>query len=193
MRYLITGGAGFIGSHLGEALIGRGDEVISVDDLSTGNSANVEALRSAPNFTEIVGSVLDPSLMSELVEQVDIVVHLAAAVGVKLITEHPLRSLETNVGGRRTFSAHATAFARPCSSRHPPRFTVALKGRSRKSRSGLSALRPRRDGAMRLRKPLTRLLPSHIGTNTAFRQSSSASSIPWDLDRRARMAWSYRD
>ena len=99
MRYLITGGAGFIGSHLGEALIDRGDEVISVDDLSTGNSANVEALRSAPKFTEIVGSVLDPSLMSELVEQVDIVVHLAAAVGVKLITEHPLRSLETNVGG----------------------------------------------------------------------------------------------
>ncbi|MDR8414596.1 GDP-mannose 4,6-dehydratase [Nonomuraea sp. 3-1Str] len=96
LRYLITGGSGFVGSHLTDALLARGDEVVVLDNLSTGRLAN---LRPHPNLRFVQGSILDELIVDELVRQCDIVVHLAAAVGVKLIVEQPLRSLMTNIRG----------------------------------------------------------------------------------------------
>ena len=99
MRYLITGGAGFIGSHLAEALVARGDDVLALDNLSTGTAPNIAPLAGAQHFEFVHGSVLDSLLVEELVSRVDRVVHLAAAVGVKLIIEQPLKSLTTNIRG----------------------------------------------------------------------------------------------
>lgn len=97
--YLITGGAGFIGSHLAEALLARGDSVIALDNLSTGNLRNLEPLEHHRNFRFVQASVLDELAVDEVMTDADVVVHLAAAVGVKLIVEHPLRSLTTNIRG----------------------------------------------------------------------------------------------
>ena len=98
-RYLITGGAGFIGSHLVEALLARGDEVAVLDSLSTGRLSNLEAVRDHPAFSFTQGSVLDELAVDQAVRDCDVVVHLAAAVGVKLIVEQPLYSLTTNIRG----------------------------------------------------------------------------------------------
>jgi UDP-glucose 4-epimerase len=97
MRYLVTGGAGFIGSHLSHALLARGDTVTVLDNLSTGRFGNLEAIRDRLTFVR--GSVLDPLLVDELTEDADVVIHLAAAVGVRLIVEKPLRSFITNIKG----------------------------------------------------------------------------------------------
>jgi UDP-glucose 4-epimerase len=99
MRVLITGGAGFVGSHLAEALLGRGDEVYVLDDLSTGSIDNIGHLKSNPRFHYTIDSVTNEPLLAELIDRCDTVVHLAAAVGVKLIVEHPVRTIETNVHG----------------------------------------------------------------------------------------------
>jgi UDP-glucose 4-epimerase len=99
MRVLITGGAGFVGSHLSEALLGRGDEVYVLDDLSTGSIDNIAHLKSNPKFHYTIESVTNEPLLAELVDRCDTVVHLAAAVGVKLIVESPVRTIETNVHG----------------------------------------------------------------------------------------------
>lgn len=99
MRFLITGGAGFIGSHLTDALLARGDSVVIVDNLSTGRVANLALAAGHPHLEFVQGSVLDELMVDELVHQCDVVVHLAAAVGVKLIVEQPLRCLTTNIRG----------------------------------------------------------------------------------------------
>lgn len=98
-RYLITGGAGFIGSHLVEALLARGDDVSVLDTLSTGRLSNLAGARDNDRFTFAQGSVLDELAVDEAVRGCDVVVHLAAAVGVKLIVEQPLYSLTTNIKG----------------------------------------------------------------------------------------------
>jgi UDP-glucose 4-epimerase len=97
--YLITGGAGFIGSHLTEALLGRGDRVVVLDDLSTGRLQNLDGVGSDPRFRFVQGTVLDELCVDELVADCDVVVHLAAAVGVQLLLEEPLRCLTTNIRG----------------------------------------------------------------------------------------------
>lgn len=99
MRYLITGGAGFIGSHLAEALLERGDEVFILDDLSTGSVQNVRHLKTKERFHYFFDSITNRQLLAELVDESDVVFHLAAAVGVRLIVESPVRTLETNVYG----------------------------------------------------------------------------------------------
>ena len=99
MRYLITGGAGFIGSHLSEALLARGDEVFILDDLSTGSVENVRHLKSDARFHYTFETIQNKQVLAELVDESDVVVHLAAAVGVRLIVESPVRTLETNVYG----------------------------------------------------------------------------------------------
>lgn len=99
MRILVTGGAGFIGSHLVEALVRRGDEVWAFDDLSTGSVDNLEDLRDNPRLHFVEGSVMDAELVQAVVDRVDFVYHLAAAVGVKFVLENPLRSLLTNIRG----------------------------------------------------------------------------------------------
>ncbi|MEZ4414447.1 MAG: GDP-mannose 4,6-dehydratase [Gemmatimonadota bacterium] len=99
MRVFITGGAGFIGSHLARALIARGDEVWVLDDLSTGSMRNIDDLVPAPRFHYRIGCCTDAPLVRELVDQSDVTVHLAAAVGVRLIVERPVHTIETNVRG----------------------------------------------------------------------------------------------
>src|SRR6187399_1219209 len=99
MRVLITGGAGFVGSHLAEALLQRGDEVSVIDDLSTGSIDNIAHLKSHPHFRYTIDTVTNEPLLAEMIDQCDTVVHLAAAVGVKLIVEEPVRTIETNVHG----------------------------------------------------------------------------------------------
>jgi UDP-glucose 4-epimerase len=97
MSYLVTGGAGFIGSHLVDALIDRGDSVIAVDNLTTGSLGNLQSVVGHPNLRFVAGSVLDEPLVDELVHQCDVVVHLAATVGVRLIVQQPLRSFTNNI------------------------------------------------------------------------------------------------
>jgi UDP-glucose 4-epimerase len=99
MKVLITGGAGFIGSHLAERHLTLGDEVCIVDDLSTGSMANVQHLKIHPQFGYYIDSVTNKHLMAELVDLCDIVYHLAAAVGVRLIVDSPVRTIETNIRG----------------------------------------------------------------------------------------------
>ena len=107
MRVLITGGAGFIGSHLADAYVERGDEVFVIDDLSTGTIENIQHLKGNPRFHYTIESVHNQPVTAELVDQCDVVVHLAAAVGVKLIVESPVRTIETNVRGTEVVLALA--------------------------------------------------------------------------------------
>jgi UDP-glucose 4-epimerase len=99
MNYLITGGAGFIGSHLAEALLIRGVNVGVIDDLSTGSILNIEHLKANPQFYYVVDTVMNRGVLSEMVDRADVIIHLAAAVGVRLIVESPVRTIETNIKG----------------------------------------------------------------------------------------------
>jgi UDP-glucose 4-epimerase len=112
MRILVTGGAGFIGSHLTDRLLSRGDAVTALDDLSTGSEDNIAHLEGHPRFTFVKGSILDPATVDGLVGEADVVVHLAAAVGVKLIIEKPLESLLTNIRGTEIVLDAAAAHGR---------------------------------------------------------------------------------
>lgn len=99
IRFLITGGAGFIGSHLADLLLSQGHRVAAIDDLSTGQATNIAHLQDHPNFAFTQGSIADDDLLESCVARCDILVHLAAAVGVKLIVEQPVRTIETNIMG----------------------------------------------------------------------------------------------
>ena len=98
MKLFITGGAGFIGSHLATRLLARGDQIVVLDDLSTGSMDNIEHLVGRKGFDYRIGSALDGPLVAELVDRCDVTVHLAAAVGVRLIVERPVHTIETNIG-----------------------------------------------------------------------------------------------
>jgi len=99
LRYLITGGAGFIGSHLAERLLDRGDRVVLLDNLSTGSVENIRHLKSCDRLQYHFDGIENRQLLAELVDDADIIIHLAAAVGVKLIVESPVKTIETNVNG----------------------------------------------------------------------------------------------
>jgi UDP-glucose 4-epimerase len=109
-RALVTGGAGFIGSHLSELLLADGWEVFALDDVSTGSLQNVAHLRDRSSFHLVVDSVLSPSVVSELVHKCDVVYHLAAAVGVRLIVEQPVHTMVTNVQGTETVLGYCSEF-----------------------------------------------------------------------------------
>ncbi len=111
-KALITGGAGFIGSHLAESLLEDGWEVWALDDLSTGSEANVAPFAERPEFHLVVESVLSPSVVSELVHKCDVVYHLAAVVGVQLIVEQPGHTLLTNVQGTENLLEYCAAFGK---------------------------------------------------------------------------------
>ena len=111
-KALITGGAGFIGSHLAELLLDEGTEVFVLDDLSTGSIQNVAHLRDHPDFHLVVDTVLAPAVVSELVYKCDVVYHLAAAVGVRLIVEQPVHTLVTNVQGTEIVLDYCNRFGK---------------------------------------------------------------------------------
>ena len=113
MNYLVTGGCGFIGSHLSERLIADGHSVTVLDDLSTGKMSNVATIEKHPNFKVHVGSICDDSLVQQLVQQCDVVFHLASAVGVRLIMDKPVETIETIVTGTQIVLKHANHFAKP--------------------------------------------------------------------------------
>ena len=108
MRALLTGGAGFVGSHLADTLLASGHQVIVLDDLSTGSIENIAHLKGRPGFEYVIDSVMNDSLTAELVDRADVVFHLAAAVGVRLIVEAPVRTIETNVHGTEVVLTHAS-------------------------------------------------------------------------------------
>jgi UDP-glucose 4-epimerase len=108
VKYLITGGAGFIGSHLSEELLARGHHVSVIDNLSTGSIANIAHLKSEDMFSYIIDDITNEPLLAELIDDCDIIFHLAAAVGVKLIVEHPVETIETNIYGTQLVFKHAT-------------------------------------------------------------------------------------
>jgi UDP-glucose 4-epimerase len=99
MKVLLTGGAGFVGSHLAEALLARKDEVFVLDNLQTGSIENIEHMKGDPHFHYTIDTVINEPVTAELIDRVDVVVHLAAAVGVRLIVESPVNTIETNVHG----------------------------------------------------------------------------------------------
>lgn len=113
MRYLITGGAGFIGSHLADALLERGHRVHVLDDLSTGTIENIRHLKGQSGFAYTIESAANASVVAELVDESDAVYHLAAAVGVELIVESPVRCIETNVHATEVVLTHATKKKKP--------------------------------------------------------------------------------
>ncbi len=107
MRALITGGAGFIGSHLAEALLDAGHQVLVLDNLSTGSMENITHLKERPGFEYVIDSVENERLLAELIDRSEVVFHFAAAVGVKLIVEQPVHTIETNVHGTEVVLKHA--------------------------------------------------------------------------------------
>ena len=107
MKYLITGGAGFIGSQLAETLLKENKEVYIIDDLSTGRIQNIEHLKSNRKFHYTIESIFNDSVLAELIDQADIIFHLAAAVGVRLIVERPVQTIETNIQGTEHVFKHA--------------------------------------------------------------------------------------
>ncbi len=107
MHAFITGGAGFIGSHLAEALLENGHHVMILDNLSTGSIENIAHLKGRAGFAYHIDSVNNEPLLAELIDRADVVFHLAAAVGVKLIVEQPVHTIETNVHGTEVVLKHA--------------------------------------------------------------------------------------
>src|SRR5438552_2355306 len=107
MKALLTGGAGFVGSHLAEALLDQGHAVQVIDDLSTGSMDNILHLKGRTGFAYVIDTIMNESLTAELIDRADVVFHLAAAVGVKLIVEAPVRTIETNVHGTEIVLEHA--------------------------------------------------------------------------------------
>jgi UDP-glucose 4-epimerase len=108
MRALLTGGAGFVGSHLAEKLLDLGHQVLVIDDLSTGSMENIAHLKGRPGFEYVIDTVMNEPVTAELIDRADVVFHLAAAVGVKLIVEAPVRTIETNVHGTEVVLKHAS-------------------------------------------------------------------------------------
>jgi UDP-glucose 4-epimerase len=113
VRVLITGGAGFVGSHLSEVLLERGDNVYVLDNLSTGSIDNIQHLKSHPRFHYTIDTVTNEPLLAEMIDRCDTVVHLAAAVGVKLIVEQPVHTIETNVHGNEVVLKHGKSLEVP--------------------------------------------------------------------------------
>ena len=193
-RFLVTGGAGFIGSHLVDALLARGDAVVVLDNLSTGQPAQPRRGRRQPKFRFVHGSVLDELVVDELVHQCDVVVHLAAAVGVKLIVEQPLRSLTTNIRGSRDRDRGGAPLPAQDPGRPAPPRSTGRTPRARCTRppTGSSAARRSCAGRTARPRPSTRSWPTATTANAACPRSSCGCSTPSARGRARPTAWSSR-
>jgi UDP-glucose 4-epimerase len=173
MRYLITGGAGFIGSHLTDRLLEEGHQVHAFDNLSTGRRQNVEQWADHERFTLTVGNVLDEQALASGVEQCDRVVHLAAAVGVKRILDKPVETIQTNVGG----TENVLELARKHDTKVLLASTSEIYGKAMGKDESLDALHEDGDWT--------------LGA-TSKRRWAYACLIPWVPARAAGTAWSFR-
>jgi UDP-glucose 4-epimerase len=169
VRVLTTGGAGFIGSHLAERMLDRGDEVLLIDNLSTGSMENIRHLKQYERMHYFLEPIGDRQLLAELVDEADVVFHLAAAVGVRLIVESPVRTIETNVNGTQL------VFEAACKKRKPVfvASTSEVYGVSAYPSGKMTTLgsgqRARAAGAMRPRKPSTNFWRSPAGKERSSR------------------------
>lgn len=112
MKVLITGGAGFIGSHLAEKLLATGHEVVAIDDLSTGSLDNIKHIQNNPRFEFVYDNVRNSEIMHVLIDRCDVIFHLAAAVGVQLIVDNPVHTIETNIHGSEVVLSIANKFCK---------------------------------------------------------------------------------
>ena len=193
-KYLVTGGAGFIGSHLVEALLRLGHHVVALDNLSTGRLRNLDHLSRYPEFRFVQGSVLDELAVDELMHSCDSVVHLAAAVGVKLIVEEPLRSFTTNIRGSEIVIESAFRHRRPILLAS----TSEIYGKNseyRCARTTTASSDRRRPpaGPTAPPRPSTRSWPTRTTGSVASRRPWSGSSTPSAPARAPRTGWSSPD
>ena len=135
MKALITGGSGFVGSHLAEALLARGDSVLVLDNLSTGSIANIAHLKKHPNFAYVIDDVMNRRALAEAVDDCDVIYHLAAAVGVRLVVESPVRTIETNLEGTKV--VFALGYSHPVVFKIPEGIKVAIDKQTRIVVSGI--------------------------------------------------------
>jgi UDP-glucose 4-epimerase len=180
MRVLVTGGAGFIGSHLAEALLNKGSEVWALDDLSTGRLENLRSFERHPQFRFLEGSVTDSALVNGLVAQCDRVYHLAAAVGVKYVLENPLRSLITNIRGTEVILEACAEHDRK----------VMVFSSSEVYGKGVSV--PFSEDDDRVMGPTHKLRWSYACGKAVDESLAQAASTPAGLDRPAPTEWSSR-
>jgi UDP-glucose 4-epimerase len=171
MRVLITGGAGFIGSHLAEALLEARHEVFVLDDLSTGSIDNIAHLKGRPGFHYTIDSVFNDHLVAEMLDRADTIFHLAAAVGVKLIVQEPVRTIETNVHGTEVILRHAAKKKKLV-------FIASTSEVYGKTPIWSWARRRGTAGPTRAARRWTSFSRSRTGKNANFRSSWCASSTP---------------
>ena len=193
-KILVTGGAGFIGSHLVDSLLQDGHDVYVIDDLSTGQLANVEHLRSHPRFHLVVDTIMHHATVNELVHKCDIVYHLAAAVGVRLIVERPAHTLSTNVRGTDIVMELCARFNRRVLIASPPRSTAIAVRRSPSARTIAGSTVPRPSTAGRTRPPRRSMSSSPSRKPRAGRRGRdrAACSTRSAHARRVTTAWSCR-
>ena len=190
MKVLITGGAGFIGSHLAERHLASGDEVHIVDDLSTGSMANIQHLKSDPRFQYCIDSMTNTRLMAELVDSSDLIYHLAAAVGVRLVVESPVRTIETNVRGTEVIlSLAAKKGKRVLITSTSEVYGTSTCSIPLKTTTWFWVQPIRAAGAMRVPKPSTNFLPLLTGKRRSFPSLSPGYLIPLDRARPAATEW----
>jgi UDP-glucose 4-epimerase len=190
MRYLITGGAGFIGSHLADRLLSDGASVLVLDDLSTGRFENIAHLEGRSNFELRVASVTDPDVVERCVIECQAVYHLASAVGVRLVVDEPVKTIETIVNGTDLVLRSASRYRRPVLLTS----TSEVYGKSMKipfSEGDDCVMGPRPPGAGPTPAPRrsTSSSPWPTGIRAGFRWWWSGSSTPWVRDRRAGTEW----
>jgi len=196
MKILITGGAGFIGSHLAERLISRGDDVSVVDNISTGRIENLRHLLDSKQIKIYIDTVCNPVLMEDLIREADQVYHLAAPVGVKYIMEHPVLTILDNVRGADVVFGLCNKYRKKVLLAS----TSEVYGRNldflgdEKKKLGeedfrLKGRRRTTAGPTRTRRAWTSSSPSRITRNTRCRSSSCASSTRWGRGRRACTEW----
>ena len=191
MRCLVTGGAGFIGSHVADSLIGSRHQVTALDNVSTGSRDNVAHLLDDPAFSLVEGSIMDAALVERLAADHDVVIHLAAAVGVKLIVERPLESLLTNIRGTENVLEAAARYGR----RTLLTSTSEIYGKNARGPVSEDADRilgspSSRAGRTAPRRPSTRSSRTPTGRTVASRRSSFGSSTASARARPATSAWS---